>query len=349
MRRISSHDFTTRPLLALNVAHDVRSEWRWLEGKTEVPVAWRFFGLRKQINQVGPRPSRALIMRSALQSGLIARLIDADLVVSHHPRVSAWVALTMEALGVRCPHLAFMFNFTALPTGLRHRFMRRAFRKVDRFVVPSTLERTLYSEHFGLDAAKIDHVPWGIQVPEDGPLEEPPVVEPPYFSAVGGEGRDYACLFRAMRQIPEIHLEVVCRPYNVEGLDIPPNVHVRTNIPRDEAYNIMRHSRGVIIPLLDSTVPCGHGTLVRGMYMGIPLVVSDSSGVADYVRHEDTALLAKLGDSSSLAAQMKRLWDDPDLGSRLATRARAFAESTCSELNVVRWFDNYLRSTFGAV
>lgn len=347
MTRITSHDQTSRPLLVLNVAHGVRPQWRWLEGKTEVAIAWRFFGFEQ--NDEIPRPSRSLIMRTALRSGLVARMVEADLIVSHHPRVSAWVALTMEALGVKCPHLAFMFNFTALPTGVRLRFMRRAFRTIDRFTVPSTLERTIYAETFGIDASRIDHVPWGIQVPDDGPLVEPPVVEPPYFCAVGGEGRDYACLFRAMREIPHIHLEVVCRPYNLEGLEIPPNVHVRTNIPRAEAYNIMRYSRGVVIPLRDSTVPCGHGTLVRGMYMGIPLIVSDTAGVADYVRHDDTALLAKLGDPASFAAQMQRLWDDPELGSRVASRARTFAEATCSERNVARWFDEYLRTTFGVV
>lgn len=345
MTRLSLHDAPTRPLLVLNVAHGVHPEWRWLEGKTEVPLAWRFFGFEKT-DEV-PRSGRTRIMRSALQSGWAARLVEADLVVSHHPRVSAWVALTMEALGVKCPHLAFMFNFTTLPTGVRQRFMRRAFRTVDRFVVPSTLERTLYSEWFAIETSKFEYVPWGIRVPEDEPAVGPPVVEPPYLCAVGGEGRDYACLFRAMREIPEIHLEVVCRPYNVEGLDIPPNVHVRTNIPRDEAYNIMQYSKGVVIPLRDSTVPCGHGTLVRGMYMGIPLVVSDTGGVADYVRHDDNALLAKLGDPSSFAAQMKRLWDEPELGARIAERARAFAASHCSERNVARWFDDYLRSTFG--
>src|SRR5690606_34343271 len=138
--------------------------------------------------------------------------------------------------------------------------------------------------------------------------------------------------------------EVVCRPHNVEGLDIPPNVHVRTNIPRHEAYNIMRYSRGVVISLRGTTVPCGHGTLVRGMYMGIPLIVSDTQGVADYVRHDETALLAELGNASSFAQQMRRLWENPRLGTEIADRARFFARNTCSEENVTRYFEQYLDS-----
>src|SRR5262249_6525758 len=149
----------------------------------------------------------------------------------------------------RCPHVAFAFNFTDLPTGPRLVLMRRAFRTVDRLIVFSSFERDLYGDYFGISKNRIDVIPWRVQDPRvqrqrsqraSDAAAECPAGSAENIAAVGSQGRDYGTLFEAMQLLPHIRLIVVASAQNLQGLEAPPNVEVRQNIPLAEAESILR-------------------------------------------------------------------------------------------------------------
>lgn len=280
--------------------------------------------------------------RMTLRSVAEVARIRADVLVSHGPRVTMMTALAMRALGINTRQLAFAFNYTELPTGRALALSRAAFQSVDRFVVPSTLERTLYAQTFGLPESRFEVLPWGINKPS-APAGMGRVVEGEYICAIGGEGRDYATLFDAMKRLPEVVLVCVTRPHNLAGLHTPTNVRTLTNTSADVAWNILAGSRVAVIPLLNRDVPCGHVSMVAAMYHAKPIVATDSRGVTDYVRNDENALLCPPGDPDALADRIRRLLADPLLSERLGKAGERFVYGACTEQNTVSYFTNYLQ------
>ena len=214
---------------------------------------------------------------------------------------------------------------------------------LDRFVCFSSVERARYPEYFGIPAGRIDSLRWSAAEPGFDSSATP--IEPtPYLCAVGGEGRDYVTLVEAMRRLPDHHLAIVTRPANVKGLDLPSNVSVRTNIPLADVWNLIAHAKLMVLPLHDTQVPCGHGTLIAAMQLETPSIVTESVAMTDYVSDEATGLICPPGDPDAMARTIERLWKDEALASRLERNARAFVTQECSERRIVSDFTDYVRS-----
>lgn len=319
----------------VTVVHDAAPDWRWIAPSYagSPPVEWRFVSTQRgRLTQRLPGPHLGRV-RAGLAVRAILATHGADLVISQGPYTSYYV----EALGVRgrgdVPHLAMTFNFTDIPSGQRLRAMRRAFARIDRFVVFSTVERTLYAETFGLPVERFVFVPWGVAPPITAPV--PRIMGGPYVAALGGEARDYATLLDAARRLPQVRFVLVVRPNSLAGLAVPDNVTVHVNLPFVEAWSIVWHAAAAIVPLRSATTPNGHVTLVGGMHLGKAQVITDSSGIRDYVREGETALLVPAHDGAAMASAITRLLDDPALAMRLGDTAQAFARAHCSEAATV--------------
>jgi glycosyltransferase involved in cell wall biosynthesis len=181
-------------------------------------------------------------------------------------------------------------------------------------------------------------IPWGVQEPpaDSGAV---PLVSGDYICAVGSQARDYASLIEAVRGLPEIRLALVAYPENLRGISIPDNVTVFLNIPLHDVFNIVRHSRFMVLPLLHSEVPCGHVTIVTAMYLGKAVLATESAGITDYVHFGQTGLMSPSGDPSALAAKIRLLWNDSPLGEQLGAAGRQCALAHFTEQTTV----DYLR------
>jgi len=266
---------------------------------------------------------------------------DDAVLVTHGPRPTMYGALAAQLRRRERRHLAFSFNFTDLPTGSARKLMAAAYRHVDRFVVFSTMERTLYAKYFDLPLERFDMLHWGVQPPalqaQAAPLEAGD-----YVCAIGSQARDYALLFETMRSLPSIRLVVVATPQSLHGLSVPENVRVHTNIPLADAMNILAFSRFMVLPLRSSEVPCGHVTLVAAMHLGKAIVSTDSSGVSDYVKKGSTGELVASRDPTSMSRAIQALYDDPDTAVRLGAAGLSFARVHCCEQNTIDYFARYL-------
>lgn len=316
----------------------VNPSWKWFAPRF-CQTRWEFFGVkpRSRLERTIKRPALAY-WRACWESIRTARRRHAALVISHDARITFRCAQSAHLQGVRIPHVAWGFNFTALPRGVHRRLMASAFTRVDRFITYSSLERSLYAEYFGIDPARIDVLLWGVGQPLVEPADTPN--EPgDYICAVGGNARDYRTLFAAMAQVPEIPLVAVLRPENVAGLKVPTNVRFHFNVPRGRTNNIVAFSRFMVLPLTGTKVPCGHVTLVAAMHLKKAMIISDSLGVSDYVQDGVNSLLVPVGDPTALASRIRELWNDPERAERIAAAGQTFAAVNCSEDQIV----NHLR------
>lgn len=315
-------------------------EWRFLEPVCTNPaLTWETRSGRPQgfLERHIRRPALARY-RAAFQAALAARRRADAALVSHLPLMSAATNLMRRRLCPAAPHVAFAFNFTDLPEGAKLRYLRQALCGIDEFVVFSRFEQPLYAERLSIPEDRIRFLPWAMEPPVAGP-GNPAAGLGPYLCAIGGEGRDYALLAEVMRQRPALRMVIVARPYSIAGIVFPPNVTVFTNLPAPATWRIAADSQGLVIPLKTETTACGHITLVGAQLLGIPLVISGSVGVRDYVTDGVTARVVPVGAAAPLLAALDAVAADPAATARMAAAALAQAAEHCTLQSWVRYFE----------
>lgn len=333
------------PLTLVNCAHHA-TPGGFLEPFLGPAYRWHHVSATAELSNPVLRRVRKPDMKRVVgcfRAAKLAGKVRADLLITHDPRVTFVAEQFRRMLGVAVPHLAYSFNYPWIPGGWKGWAHRKAFETVTRFVVYSTLERKLYHEKLGIPLEKLDFVHWGVGPPKDDGTPPPePFRGGDYVCAMGENSRDYATLMAAMKRLPDIPLVMVVRPHNLVGLEVPPNVRVLTSIPFSQAMAVLRHARFMALPLAGADVPCGHVTLVNAMYLGKAMAITDSAGVSDYCRHDDNALLVPAGSAEAMAAAIERLWNDGALCRRLGEAGRHFAETVCTEANIVSNFRRLL-------
>lgn len=248
-------------------------------------------------------------------------------------------AMANQARREPISHLAYSFNFTNLPNGLERGAMTRAFKSIDRFVVFSTMEKSLYSDFFGISTERIDMIHWAVEPPQV-PEAEPALINGEYICAIGSQGRDYKVLFEAMERLPRIRLVLVATKESVAGLQIPANVELRLKVPLQLVHNIIAKSRFMVLPLTGSQVPCGHVTIVSAMHLGKAIVATRSLGITDYIQHQVNGWTASPNNALELAQRIEALNAAPETCQRFGEAGRDFAAANCVEQNVVNYFEN---------
>jgi len=95
-------------------------------------------------------------------------------------------------------------------------------------------------------------------------------------------------------------------------------------ISEEEKRDLLRRSWAVVFPSPKE----GWGiTNVEAAACGTPAVASDSPGLRESVRHDQTGILVPHGNPEALSDALRRLSGDPSLVTRLGTAARQFGAS----------------------
>jgi glycosyltransferase involved in cell wall biosynthesis len=307
------------------------TDWRWvIEDQAASDVHWKYFSDKpKHFWQRYLQKPNLNTPVACFRSVSYARRHKAQLLITFDARLSFWCCLISRILGIKLNHLAFSFNFPKLPGGFKRRLFQFAYQVLDNLFVHSNAERKLYSEYFAIPEERIKVKLCTMNVPAVSP--DPPALNTPYVSAIGGNARDYQTLLEASRLLPEVPMVWVVRPENVSGLDLPPHVHILSNIPYPQAMNVLKHSLLTVVPLRDSQVPCGHITFVSAMFLEKAIVVTDSSGISDYVKDGWNGLFCRPKDASDLAAKINVLWKDSGKRDQMGANGFKFADEHCSE------------------
>lgn len=296
-------------LAAINVPDLTPADDAFTHLVTRTPLDWiRLSGLPSNAIERNVRGVRLSRYRAALQAAMAVQ--PGRFVISHLPLMSAAVSQAMAVLRRPAPHLAFAFNFTNRPDGMRLRYMRQALARVDQFTIFSHHERGLYSSLFGIEPERFVPVMWTQDAP---PVQAEPGLggDQPYLCAIGGEGRDFALLMETARRLgPAMKMVVIARPHSMAGVSVPDNVEVLFNIPLARVWRIATDSLGVLVPLTTRETCCGHITLVATKLLGLPMMTTHAYATREYVEGREAVLECEPGDATAFTALAQRLIDE---------------------------------------
>lgn len=347
-----------KPIRIATISDNSDPDWVWIRDLIDTDfeidgraLAWESFSTasaphaKRDLTSRGMRRFQSLARyRGAKRLAKAAARKPFDVIVSHGPLTTAWTEFALGDAKGSARHLAFSFNFTDLPVGLRRSLLVRAFRTIDKFAVFTDDEQSLYASWLGIDHEKLLRAPWGVAPPlAASPARE---IAGHYVAALGGEARDYQTLCAAAKLCPDTQFVVVARPHNFQGLDVPPNLDVLFDLPFKRAWAIIWHANAALIPLRSRETPCGLVTLVGAMHLGKAQIATAAKGISDYVKDGENGLLIPPNDAKALAAAVDQLSEEPGLAAQLGKNAKAFAQSQCSEAQTVAFFEDLMRLWF---
>jgi hypothetical protein len=294
-------------------------------------------GLERYVKR--PHLGRYRAAWSAVQQ---ARNTPNALLVSHLPLMGGATNVLRRRFCPDVPQIGFSFNFTQMPTGRRRRYLTGALQGISEYVVYSRFELDLYPEYFAIDPALFRFLPWAMDPPQPGPVN-PTGLSGPYLCAIGGEGRDYRLLAEVMRDLPQITMVVIARPHSIANIDFSDNVQVFTNLPLAQTWRVAQDSQGLVIPLVSSDTACGHITIVGAQLLGIPLLVTQSRGVSDYVTDNETAQLVAAGHAGQLRDAVVAMVEDRATSQARAAAGLVKAQTENSLMNWLAYFQDCQR------
>jgi glycosyltransferase involved in cell wall biosynthesis len=157
------------------------------------------------------------------------------------------------------------------------------------------------------------------------------------------------------RQGMNVHLAIVGSPGEDSG-DYASQMRVLAHKRLADSHTFIEHAAdvaallgavdAVVVPSVDE--PFGLIAL-EAQSAGVPVVVSDSGGLPEFVHDNRDGLVVRTGDTESFAAALRRLIDDAPFRERLAKAARDNAEeSHRSDKRAESILDVYVRAIRGA-
>lgn len=159
---------------------------------------------------------------------------------------------------------------------------------------------------------------WGAHVPVivighlvDTAFYRPaPMPESGYVLAIGDdEGRDYPTLLAAL---PGLQTPVRIRTSLLLGPVAAPAIWMRDRLSGTGLRDLYADASFVVVPLHpDTRNASGVSAILESGAMGRAVIVSDSDGVREFVRHGETGLVVPAHDPAALRGAIYRLLADP--------------------------------------
>lgn len=221
--------------------------------------------------------------------------------------------------------------------GRRMKHVREMSELVDLFIAPARYLRDRFRDQFGLPESKLVYLDYGF-ARERAAGRRRVGGEPFTFGYIGthipAKGIDY--LIRAFGKVKgDARLRIWGRPrgQDTEALkaiaaSLPP--HVAERIEWRHEYKNQEITRGVFDHCDAIVVPSiwvENSPLVihEAQQARVPVITANAGGMAEYVQHEVNGLLFDHRSVTSLAAQMQRFVDAPELAVRLGARGYLYS------------------------
>lgn len=316
--------------------HAVRRETEWpgfRAASRAVALAWRIAGLARQHDCLHANSQKAFVV--ACLAGAMARrpvIWDLnDLMIPEH------FSRTNIRIGV------------VLANVLARRVIANSHASAEALVAQGGRRDKVRVVHNGIAADPFDAVTDAdiLAVRQELGLDGKPVIG--LFARLGEwKGQDVA--LEALCRLPDVRLLLVGdalfgeQQYvdrlraRITRLGLADRVRLlgfRSDIPR-----LMRL---VQVVLHTSTAPEPFGrVIVEGMLARRPVVASRAGGVEEILDHGVTGILVPPGDPAELASAVQQLLEDPERARRIATAARACAETRFSVDTMVGRMTRYM-------
>jgi glycosyltransferase involved in cell wall biosynthesis len=208
------------------------------------------------------------------------------------------------------------------------RLMRASLRSAAAIVCISEAGRTRLIELTGVDPTRVHVAPLGV---DERYWQSQPPAPDGFVLTVGRDlARDYGTFVHALSEVPR-RAVLVAKHENLRGIDIPPNVDVRLDISPSEVRDLYAGAACVVVPIRAEghrygTENSGTIALLEAMATARPVIVTERSTLADYVRPGETATTVPAEDPDAMRAAILGVLDDGDASARLGASARRSVE-----------------------
>jgi glycosyltransferase involved in cell wall biosynthesis len=81
--------------------------------------------------------------------------------------------------------------------------------------------------------------------------------------------------------------------------------------------------------------------LLEAASIGVPVVVTNFSGIGDYIVDGENALVVPVGDSQAISHAIARIMDDDDLARKLSAGSLALSQKFRPEIEKAEWLELY--------
>jgi glycosyltransferase involved in cell wall biosynthesis len=202
-----------------------------------------------------------------------------------------------------------------------------AMNKLDAVTVFSEDERRLYLSRFSLRPERAHLIP--IHTDETGDYSQYPdslpagakVEKGEFVLSLGSPNRRFTPIARACKRL-NVPLVIITRPWHKnDSLDELARMGaiIITDADKMKSLTYLRCARAAVMSFETDQLPGAFTTLIHGMFMRTPSIVTSCLGIADYVVHDENGLVTPHGDEEALASAIARMWGEPQLAERLGT------------------------------
>jgi glycosyltransferase involved in cell wall biosynthesis len=211
-------------------------------------------------------------------------------------------------------------------------FLRALHRQMDAIFVYAATQRQYAIESLGIPADRIHLIPFHADARFYHPAPEAPVEN--RISSAGLEWRDYPTMIEAVRGLDvEVRL-AAASPWSkhrneTADRELPPNVSAR-RYEYQELRELYASSRFVVVPLYDNDFQAGVTTLLEAMAMGKAVIVTQTEGQRDVIRHGVNGIYVPPGDPRAMRAAITELLACPEKAAALGANARKTIETDMS-------------------
>jgi len=279
-------------------------------------------------------------LRWAFRLFFASKRFDAVLTGFERP---AWIFSLLRRLTLtRTPSHVFVDAHPVLHRGsfaasIRQWLFRQIFLSADCVVTFSKKQRDLWSSLFKIPPSHFEVIPYwataGLR-----PLDEPVLGE--YIFAGGDGDRDYRTLIEAVRDTPYRLIIAALRRDHFAGVNIPPNVEIKT-VPHDEFVKLIGGAGLVVVPLRANTIRfAGQQTYLNAMLLKKPVIVADD-GAGEYIESGRTGVVVTPGNVHELAVAIDRVMSN----SVNACKMGQLAHEAAKNFTAKRYFDSVFEKT----
>lgn len=175
--------------------------------------------------------------------------------------------------------------------GLTERLLvHLADRAIDRYIVQSTEEMTIFPEIWDVSQAKVRFCPFFFSFTDEELSEVENTPPGDHIFSGGNSLRDYEPLIRAAWCMPNRKFVIATRLLDGRP-DLPPNVEAHP-VSHLEFVSLMYSSAVTIVPIQPGLRrAAGQQTYLNAMWMGKPTIVTDTLGVHDHICHKQTGMI----------------------------------------------------------
>ena len=262
-------------------------------------------------------------IRLDLAQAVRARRAPASAYVSFSERVG----MPLSLLRPRAPHVmvAHLLTSTQKRAAVR---MTGYLRRTDVTLVFSRGQERFLREDLGLDERRAQFISDTVDHEFYRPDEYG--AEGGYVLSIGREQRDYPALVDALAPLRLPCVVVAGSTWShrtIAPVTFPDHFELRSGLSYPDLRNLYQRARVVVVPVYRGIdYAAGVTTVLEAMACGRPTVVSDTPGLAGYVRDGEDGRLVAPGDAQALCSAIAELWEDRALAQRLGAAARQTVE-----------------------